>query len=221
MSPQPSNESRVRAALQQYPGLDPNAVIAVARTEGLGGGIGDQGSSFGPFQLHQGGAYPSWAPQNPSAAQAWSWSPAGLNYALSRINTVASGLHGGSAIANIVKRFERPANPTSEIARAASYLGVPVPAGANLAGTNALFPGVAPSGGTGAAGGAAPSNTGALAVLISSLMNGQQPVQAPYATTAAPTFSAPQPTDQGVAARNYQLMQQALLSRLGGSSYGQ
>lgn len=217
MSPQPPNESRVRAALQQYPGLDPNAVIAVARTEGLGGGIGDQGSSFGPFQLHQhGGAYPSWAPQNPSAAQAWAWSPTGLNYALNRINTVASGLHGGSAIANIVKRFERPADPTSEIARAASYLGVPVPAG-----TNALFPGVAPSGGTGAAGGAAPSNTNAFAALISSLMNDQQQVQAPYATTSAPTFSAPQPTDQGVAANNYQLMQQALLSRLGGSSYGQ
>ena len=220
MSPQPgvSNEAKVRSALQQYPGLDPNAVIAVSRAEGLGGGIGDQGTSFGPFQLHQGGAYPSWAPQNPAAAQAWAWSPAGLKYALGGINNVASGLRGGSAIANIVKRFERPADPTGEIARAASYLGVPVPASYS---SNALFPGVAPSGSTGAAGGAAPSNTGALSALLSSLMNEQPQVQAPYAAPAAPTYTAPQATDQGVAANNYQLMQQALLSRLGGSPYGQ
>lgn len=35
-------------------GIDPNIAIQVARNEGLYGYVGDQGSSFGPFQLHYG-----------------------------------------------------------------------------------------------------------------------------------------------------------------------
>ncbi len=109
--------------------LDPQAVLAVASQEGLGGGIGDNGTSFGPFQLHQGGAYPSSAPQDAAAAQAWATSPEGIDYALGRIGTVAGGLHGGQAVQNIVSRFERPANIPREVAGALRAYGLPVPAG--------------------------------------------------------------------------------------------
>lgn len=97
-------------------GLDPRAVIAVARQEGLGGGVGDNGTSFGPFQMHEGGALPSGIPLN--RAQSWAESPAGINYALSRINSVAHGLSGPSAVQAIVSRFERPANIPGEVAGA-------------------------------------------------------------------------------------------------------
>ena len=36
-------------------GLDPDAVMRVAAGEGLGGGIGDAGHAFGPFQLNNAG----------------------------------------------------------------------------------------------------------------------------------------------------------------------
>lgn len=100
-------------------GLDPNAVLAVARQEGLSGGVGDHGTSFGPFQLHIGGAMPRGI-RNP---QAWAESPAGINYALSRINSVAHGLRGRQAIENIVSRFERPANVAGEVAGALADYG--------------------------------------------------------------------------------------------------
>lgn len=114
-------------ALTRYPSLDPNAVRAVASQEGLSGGIGDGGHAFGPFQLNNaGGAYPSSQPQDPQGAEAWANSPAGLDYALSRIVGVAGGLKGQSAINNIVSRFERPANPQREIQGAsAAYGGLP------------------------------------------------------------------------------------------------
>jgi cell wall-associated NlpC family hydrolase len=117
------------AAMASARGLDPNAVLAVARQEGLGGGIGDQGTSFGPFQLHYGGAYPSSAPQGAAASQQWAWSPQGVNYALGRIGQVAGGLQGPAAVRAIVTSFERPANPSSEIAGALGALGQGVPGG--------------------------------------------------------------------------------------------
>lgn len=120
-------------------GLDPKAVLAVAAQEGLGGGIGDNGTSFGPFQLHYGGAYPSSAPRGQAASQSWAWSPQGIEYALRQIKSVANGLRGRSAVEAIVSRFERPADPRSEISRAlAAYglsheAGTPATAGATAA----------------------------------------------------------------------------------------
>src|SRR5262252_924522 len=103
--------------------------MAVSAQEGLGGGIGDYGTSFGPFQLHWGGAYPSFAPQgNPQAAQAWAWSPTGIDYALGQIQQVAGGLRGPAAVTNIVSRFERPANIPGEISGALRAYGAPLPA---------------------------------------------------------------------------------------------
>jgi hypothetical protein len=94
-------------------GLDPRAVGAVALSEGglRYGAVGDQGSSYGPFQLHRGGALPA------GRGAAWANSPAGINYALDRM-AFARGMKGRQAISHIVKRFERPADPTSEISRA-------------------------------------------------------------------------------------------------------
>ena len=121
-------------------GLDPNAVLAVASKEGLGGGIGDSGTSFGPFQLHYGGAYPDFAPQGAAASQAWAWSPSGVNYALDKIQGVAAGLTGAPAITNIVSRFERPADIPGEISGALANYGAPLPAAPTVA-----MPAVAPT----------------------------------------------------------------------------
>lgn len=105
-------------------GLDPQAVLAVARQEGLSGRVGDHGTSYGPFQLHRGGALPS------GKNRQWAESPQGISFALNHIQSVAGGLKGNQAVQAIVSRFERPANPSGEIARAiASYrAGAPLPA---------------------------------------------------------------------------------------------
>ena len=112
------------AAGAQSRGLDPKAVLAVASQEGLGGGVGDNGTSFGPFQLHIGGALPaSVAAKGATYAEAWAWSPAGINYALDNIAKVAHGLSGASAIDAIVRRFERPLHPGNEVAGATAAYG--------------------------------------------------------------------------------------------------
>lgn len=108
----------------QAKGLDPYAVIAVAQQEGLGGDIGDSGTSFGPFQLHVGGAFPwnvdgkltaNWTQQQ---RQDWAWSDAGFQYALNRIAGVAYGEHGQQAVHDIVYQFERPRDPGTEYSHA-------------------------------------------------------------------------------------------------------
>lgn len=106
----------------QY-GIDPQAALAVAAQEGLGGGIGDKGTSFGPFQLHYGGAYPGFAPRGQQASQAWASSPAGISYALQSMSQYARGLTGNAAINAIVSRFERPADVPSEVAAARRAYG--------------------------------------------------------------------------------------------------
>ena len=95
--------------------LDPYAVAAVSRVEGGGryGEVGDSGTSFGPFQLHVGGALP----QGRDAA--WANSPAGIYYAMSHMAASgAAGLRGINAVRAIVTRFERPAAPGPEVASA-------------------------------------------------------------------------------------------------------
>lgn len=104
-------------------GLDPNAVLAIGSHEGLGGGIGDNGTSFGPFQLHQGGALPGQAGSG-QMAQAWAWSNQGINYALNQmVADGAKGLKGRAAVSAISRNFERPADPQSEIADAMAHYG--------------------------------------------------------------------------------------------------
>lgn len=94
--------------------VDPYAALSVAASEGLGGGVGDNGTSFGPFQLHQGGELPQ------GATQQWAESPAGIEYAMQRISKVAGGLRGQAAINAIVNGFEKPLDPNSEVANASA-----------------------------------------------------------------------------------------------------
>lgn len=100
-------------------GVDPAAALAVASVEGgtSFGAVGDSGSSFGPYQLHRGGALPH------GRDAAWANSPQGLLYALRQIASVSRGLTGRAAIENIVRRFERPAAPGPEIQRALAAYG--------------------------------------------------------------------------------------------------
>jgi hypothetical protein len=130
-------------------GLDPAAVLSIAVHEGgFSGAIGDNGTSFGPFQLHIGGALPAGiAAQGGTAASNWANSPAGLDYALGRINTVAHGQTGTQAITSIASRFERPANPGAEISLASqSYPGIAASvAKGNFAGVSGQNPGTVPT----------------------------------------------------------------------------
>lgn len=108
------------AAQARARGLDPQAVAAVGGMEGYSGRVGDGGHAFGPWQLNNAGGVITgqFQGQTPDQINKWAWSPTGINYALDRIQKVATGLHGQAAINAIVNQFERPANPGKEIAGA-------------------------------------------------------------------------------------------------------
>jgi cell wall-associated NlpC family hydrolase len=119
-------------------GLDPQAVLSVAGVEGgvEHSAVGDHGTSFGPWQLHEGGALPAQYGHDAVAAQAFANSPAGIRYAEDQmVKAGAAGLHGRAAVATIVKSFERPADPTGEIARAMGLYGSDPAAGGGAGGT--------------------------------------------------------------------------------------
>lgn len=117
----------IRALAPQY-GVDPQAALAVSSVEGLSGGVGDQGTSFGPFQLHEGGALPR------GRGRQWAESGAGIRYALEQMSKVARGKRGRKAVEAIVSGFERPADPTSEVRNATNALASfrPGPRGAKF-----------------------------------------------------------------------------------------
>ena len=118
-------DPRLWAIIQRYApryGLDPRAVAAVSMNESGGrfGAVGDNGTSFGPWQLHVGGALPR------GRGAAWANSLAGIQYALrSMAGSGARGLRGQAAVSAIARNFERPANPGAEIATAMRYYGTP------------------------------------------------------------------------------------------------
>ena len=92
----------------------PLVVLAIAQGEGgltLPTTAGDGGTSFGPFQLHEGGALPA------GKDEAWANSPEGIDWAVGQIDDATKGLSGEAAIAAGVRRFERPAAPAPEVAR--------------------------------------------------------------------------------------------------------
>ena len=109
--------------------IDPGAAraeLAVAQMEGWSGEIGDQGTSYGPWQLHKGGAYPRSAPQDPQAANRWAWSKPGISYADDAMRRAVPNLEQlppAMQVDQIVRRFERPANPNAEVAGALQKLG--------------------------------------------------------------------------------------------------
>lgn len=132
--------------------LDLKALLAITSHEGAGGGIGDGGHAFGPFQLNNAGGvltgkFPGWTPQQ---INAWAWSPAGINYALNGISKVASGQRGAQAVESIASKFERPANVQAEISDALAHYGGPVPA-SNVPARTLMSVGAAPVPSPGAA----------------------------------------------------------------------
>jgi hypothetical protein len=101
--------------------IDPRAALGVARMEGWGGGVGDYGTSFGPWQLHAGGSLPRSVYSGPFSAetQEWAWSAQGIEYALKQMRCAGAGAYlGYAAVYAIVTRFERPLYPIPEVAGA-------------------------------------------------------------------------------------------------------
>jgi murein DD-endopeptidase MepM/ murein hydrolase activator NlpD len=97
-------------------GGDPRAVASVAYAESAGFTkfVGDEGTSFGPFQLHVGGGLPASVRDDPSTPQderaLWANSPVGVSYGVGRAVGASRGKSGSDAIAAIVSGFERPAD---------------------------------------------------------------------------------------------------------------
>lgn len=100
----------------QY-GLDPAAVLAYAMTQGQIGSVGDNGTSFGPFQAHIGGAAGN---RTPVQAAAWANSEQGLAELMGMMARAgARGRRGPEAAAYIVgPAFGRGANPARDEANA-------------------------------------------------------------------------------------------------------
>jgi len=101
------------------------------------GDVGDLagGGSFGPFQLYTKGALPAQYRGRPRQADAWAWSPAGIDYAIRQMSQAgARGKKGHSAVDTIVRKFERPADPDTSVRKAIGryggiQIGPPPPAG--------------------------------------------------------------------------------------------
>lgn len=104
----------------QKHGVDPWVALGLAYGEGglNYGSVGDGGTSFGPYQLHMGGALPS------GETAAWANSPAGIDYAVRQIASVVGTRTGRAGISAGVISFERPAaqNIQPEINRDDSWI---------------------------------------------------------------------------------------------------
>lgn len=119
----------IRRSAKRY-GIDPRAAVAVALGEGglvnREGDVGDLsgGGSYGPFQLYAQGALPSQYRGKPQQADAWAWSPQGVDYAIRKMAEAgARGLSGPAAVEAIVRKFERPADPDTSVQRATTRYG--------------------------------------------------------------------------------------------------
>jgi hypothetical protein len=119
--------------------VDAHALLSVASQEGLGGGVGDGGHAFGPFQMNDAGGVLTGKYASSAEAQKYAESPAGIEDAVKQIAGVAGGLKGKAAIEAIVNKFERPADPTKEIAGAnETYDGGTTNMSSNGSGTSVI-----------------------------------------------------------------------------------
>jgi hypothetical protein len=109
-------------------GVDALATVADALHEGANGGIGDNGTSYGPFQMHIGGRLPqpysSHGANNPTT-NAWAWTENGIRYAIRDaclIRPSVKGLRGHASVYAWVYGFESPGDkPGQYKVRAAEY----------------------------------------------------------------------------------------------------
>lgn len=107
----------INIAARRY-NLDPKAMMGIAYNEsGLNPfAVGDNGTSYGLFQLHVGGALPQ------GRGAAWADSMQGIMYAARQMAASgAAGKRGLAAITAMSRNFERPANPQAEISKAWNY----------------------------------------------------------------------------------------------------
>lgn len=108
--------------------IDPLAAAAVALQEGAGGGIGDQGTAYGPWQIHlTDGRLAEFDGRAPNSAdvQAWAWSEAGIKEAFDEmVAGGAKGLTRHDSVHAIVYGFEKPANEPKEQADAGAEYDV-------------------------------------------------------------------------------------------------
>ena len=151
-----AQQAQVERLIEQFAAdnaLDPAAVKAVAMGEGglKWGAQGDRGifrrgrfiptsegppTSFGPFQMHLGGALP--LSMSGAEAAAFANSPKGIQAALQMMaRGGAAGLTGEAAIRAIISNFERPADIPKSIAAALGRYGQFTGAGAGGGGAGA------------------------------------------------------------------------------------
>ncbi len=95
-------------------GIAPRACVAAALHEGSGGGIGDNGDAYGPFQDHlqsTGRPFSGVDGRSSVKVNAWAWSDNGISYSVRQMATgqpSAKGLEGHAAVYAIVYGYERP-----------------------------------------------------------------------------------------------------------------
>lgn len=112
-------------------GISPAALVAVALGEGglRFGSVGDAGTSFGPFQLRGndapgGGASPFGVAGTRQRAS----SPFIVNNPLNQIASLGIGnMSPAQQVINIIRRFERPADPDASVRNALERLKTVVP----------------------------------------------------------------------------------------------
>jgi cell wall-associated NlpC family hydrolase len=100
-------------------GIDWRAPAAIAYHESHlnPAAVGDNGTSFGFFQLHQGGALPAGTPISQATNPDWN-----ANFAARAIKALGiQGLPVNQQIYQISKRFERPTNVAGEVSDAQNY----------------------------------------------------------------------------------------------------
>jgi hypothetical protein len=105
--------SEVRKSCAAH-GIDALASFANAMAEGIGGGIGDSGEAFGPWQTHlEDGRMAQFDNQDlySPIVQAWAWTANGIDYVTrSMVAGGAKNKKGHEAVYDIVYGFERPAD---------------------------------------------------------------------------------------------------------------
>jgi hypothetical protein len=166
-------------------GIDPEAAWAISMNEWSGRrGTGDQGTSFGPFMLHAGGALPR------GRGRKWAESRAGVNYALRKMaESGARGLRGRRAVGVIASKFEKPADVAHEIEVAMAHYGR-----SGIRGRQAGLASLARNTATGQLPGVGADRL----AMIGSLLSSINPDVSPIISMAAARAQQPQPQDDAI-----------------------
>lgn len=99
-------------------GCDLAAAAAIGEQRGSDGTVADQGEGYGPWGLHltdgRLAAFTGRPPFN-TQVQLWSWSQAGIDYAVRQmVKAAGKGTTGHAAVAALAHKFQPQANPAGE-----------------------------------------------------------------------------------------------------------